>query len=89
MLCYVDFGFVVGLGFTCLAEFLLFCHAVFGFVDGLGGCFLTEGFDVAALVLDVGGVDVDELQSDFLELDFDVGCDGFEEFVAVGVEFLD
>ena len=59
-----------------------------GFVDGLGGRFLTKGLDVAGLVADVGDVHVNEPQADFPQLALHAGGHGFQEFVAVGVDFL-
>ena len=93
-------GFCIRLGSTdtrladsfSLTDFtvpLLFGNANLGFVDGLGSSFLAESLDVAALVLDVGHVDVDEPQADLLQLDLDVGRDGLKELVAVGIQFFD
>ena len=77
------------LGATDFTDLVLFCHAHFGFVDGLGGSFLTERFDVAALVFDVGDVDIDELQTDFLQFDLHILHNVLLELVAVAVQFFD
>src|SRR5574344_1678501 len=78
-----DTGLSVGIGLTDFTEFLLFCHAYLGFVDGLGCRFLSECLNVAALIVDVGYVHVDESQTNFLQFHLDVAGDGFQELVTV------
>ena len=86
--CGTDARFPHGFGFADLAQLLLFGHAHLGFVDGLGCSFLSQCFDVSALVLDVGHVHVDEAQANLFQFHLDIGADGLEELVAVRVQFF-
>ncbi len=64
-------------------------HALFGVVDGLGSSFLTQRLDVAGLVADIGDVHVDELEANLAQFGLYVGRYAGQEFIAVGVDFLD
>ena len=87
-LCRTDTSLTHGICLTYLTQFLLFCHTHLGLVDGLGSSLLAQGFDVAALVLDVGNIDIDEFQTNLLEFDLHIGRDSLQELVTVTVEFL-
>ena len=84
-----DTRFLLRFGTSDFTDFVLFGHAHLGLVDGLGSSFFTKCFDVAALVLDVGNVDVDEFETNLFELDLHVGHDVFLKLVAVAVQFFD
>ena len=49
----------------------LFSHVNRGLVDGFGCCFLPDGFDVAAFVVEVFDVDVDNGQTNFFHFSGD------------------
>ena len=83
-----DAGFADSLCLANLTHLLLFGHTHLGLIDGLGGSFLTECLDIAALVLDVRHIYVDESQTNLFEFHLYIGADGLQELVAVRVEFL-
>ena len=66
----------------------LFGHVNRRLIHGFGGCFLTDGFDVSALVVNVFDVDVDNRQANF----FHFSGNGFIDFrhkcLSVSVDFL-
>ena len=84
-----DTGLLLEVGLACLASHLFLSHTDLCFVDGLGSCFLSEGFDIARFVLDIGDIDIDELQADLLEFDLDILLDVLLEGIAVLIELLD
>ena len=72
--------------FADIALFFLFGDIDFCLVNGCGRRFFPDGVDVFRLVSDVGDIDVEESEADFVELGLDVFLNRFEEALALAQE---
>ena len=79
----------LGAGHADLALLHFVGHVGAGLLNRLRRRLLADGVDVAALVLNVGDVDVDQHQADLLELRLDRVLNVLQERVAVAVDVLD
>ena len=79
----------IGAGDANLALLHFVGHVGAGLLNRLRRRLLADRVDVAALVLDVGDVDVDQHQADLLELRLDRVLNVLQERVAIAVDVLD
>ncbi len=66
----------------------MFGNINFGLVNRLGGCFLTDRIDVPGLVCDIGNVDVNQEQADFIQLRRNILADRVQKTLAVLIDLL-
>ena len=79
----------IGVSDANFTELFLIGHVAASLLNRLRRRLLADGVDVAALVGDVGDVDVDQHEADFLEFRLDRVLNVFEERIAVAVDVLD
>ena len=84
-----DSGLSNSLSLTYFTIPFLLSNTNFSFVDCLCSSLLTESLDVAAFILDIGHVHIDQAQTDLLQFYLDVSRDSLKELVAIGVQLLD
>ncbi len=67
---------------------VLLRHTDLGIVDRLGSSFLSQGLDIPRLVVDIRHIDVDQLQTDLLQLSLHIRGYRRQKLVAVAVDLL-
>ena len=67
LLRHLNPSFTIGLCAPDLTPFFLFSHIDFRLVDSRRCRFLTNAIDIARLVRDIGDVDVDQRQTNFVQ----------------------